>query len=487
MKKIGRNDPCPCGSGKKYKQCCLKQQDAPAVSAHASAPAAPSLRLAAEHYRAGRLLQAEDACKQALRDTPDSPEALQMLDELSGQLAAWHSDQGIALHAQGRLEEAAASYQKALALKPDFAEAHYNIGIVFNELGKLEEAAESCRKALELRPGLAEAHSNLGNALQVLGKLDEAVASHRKALEFRPDNADWLYNLGAALQEQGMLDEAIASYRKALALKPALAEAWYNLHALLLDAEGAAPAIECMRKAVEIAPSNADYRFFLGMLLDYSGRVDEASAYLDTGGRSAGLFSARLDAWRYIKSAGEKLPPITGSPIQAFRLGMGAARNEGLILEFGVRFGCSIRQIAALAGRQAVHGFDSFEGIPEAWHDEPKGSYSTKGTLPSVPGNVTLHAGWFDDTLPPFLSGNAGPVRFVNVDCDLYSSTKTVLELLAGRIVAGTVIVFDEYLGNEHWREDEFRAFQEAVTRFGWNYEYLGFSLFTKQAVVRIL
>ncbi len=487
MKQPGRNDPCPCGSGKKYKQCCLKQQDVRAVSARESARLTQNLRLAAEHYRAGRLLQAEDACKEALRAGPDNPEALQLLDALSGQLAALHSGQGISLHSQGRLEAAAASYQKALALKPDFAEAHYNLGIVFNDQGKLEEAAKSCRRALAFRPDLAEAHSNLGNALQALGRLDEAVASHRKALALKPDNADWLYNLGIALQEQGGVDEAILCYRKALTLNPGLAQAWYNLHALLLDAEGVAAAIECMKKAVEASPANADYRFFLGMLLDYSGQTEEASAYLDAGGRSASLFRARLDAWRYIQSAGGKLSQMTGSPIRAFKLGMSAARNDGLILEFGVRFGCSIRQIAALAGQQAVHGFDSFEGIPEAWHDEPQGSYSTRGALPEVPGNVVLHAGWFDDTLPAFLNGNTAPARFVNVDCDLYSSTKTVLALLADRIASGTVIVFDEYLGNEHWREDEFRAFQEAVARFGWNYEYLCFSLFTKQAVVRIL
>ena len=70
--------------------------------------------------------------------------------------------------------------------------------------------------------------------------------------------------------------------------------------------------------------------------------------------------------------------------------------------------------------------------------------------------------------------------------CDIYSSTKTVLDLLAPRIVKGTVIIFDEYIGNEHWREDEYKAFQEAVKTNDWTYEYLAFSFFTKQVVVRI-
>jgi hypothetical protein len=156
-----------------------------------------------------------------------------------------------------------------------------------------------------------------------------------------------------------------------------------------------------------------------------------------------------------------------------------------LVLEFGVRFGNTIRQIAEVAD-QPVHGFDSFEGLPEVWHHEPKGSYTTKGLIPAVPKNVKLHVGWFEDTLPGFLNEFSGPVRFMNIDCDIYSSTRTVLEHLAQRVIPGTVMVFDEYIGNEHWREDEFKAFQEAVAKNGWKYEYLCFSIFTKQVAVRI-
>ena len=93
-----------------------------------------------------------------------------------------------------------------------------------------------------------------------------------------------------------------------------------------------------------------------------------------------------------------------------------------------------------------MHGFDSFEGLPEAWHNEPKGSYSTKGVIPSVQENVVLHNGWFEDSLPGFVEKYQAPVRFINTDCDIYSSTKTVLELLAKQITPGTVIVFDEYI-----------------------------------------
>jgi hypothetical protein len=163
---------------------------------------------------------------------------------------------------------------------------------------------------------------------------------------------------------------------------------------------------------------------------------------------------------------------------------------KGDFVECGVAAGAQIAamQIAIqeAASSKKIFGFDSFEGIPEDWHDEGKGSYSTRGHIPKVPSNIHLHAGWFDATLPAFLKTNTEQARLINIDCDIYSSTKTVLDLLEPRIVKGTVIIFDEYIGNQHWREDEYKAFQEAVEAYGWKYEYLAFSFFTKQAVVRI-
>jgi hypothetical protein len=95
-----------------------------------------------------------------------------------------------------------------------------------------------------------------------------------------------------------------------------------------------------------------------------------------------------------------------------------------------------------------VHGFDTFTGIPEDWHATPSGSYSTHGTVPSAPNNVQYHVGLFSDTLPLFLDRHEGPIQFMNIDCDLYSSTKDVLDAIHDRIVIGTVIVFDEYVMN---------------------------------------
>jgi Macrocin-O-methyltransferase (TylF) len=95
--------------------------------------------------------------------------------------------------------------------------------------------------------------------------------------------------------------------------------------------------------------------------------------------------------------------------------------------------------------------------------------------LPKVPANVTLVKGWFEDTLPKFLAKNPGPVAFLHVDCDLYSSTSCVFGFLSDRLVPGTVILFDELLGYPGWQQGEWKALREWMEKTGNEVEYLGY------------
>ena len=159
--------------------------------------------------------------------------------------------------------------------------------------------------------------------------------------------------------------------------------------------------------------------------------------------------------------------------------------TDGLYLEFGVGRGKSMRWIAAQVSG-AVHGFDSFDGIPEYWNGNPIGAFAQK-KLPKVPDNVEFHIGLFDATLPEFLPKHPGPIAFLHVDCDLYSSTCTIFEALGDRLQPGAVVLFDEYFNFHRWRQHEFKGFQEFVARSGVEYEYLAFSVTGQQAAVRIL
>jgi hypothetical protein len=165
---------------------------------------------------------------------------------------------------------------------------------------------------------------------------------------------------------------------------------------------------------------------------------------------------------------------------------LAAAKVDGHYLEFGVFTGGTIRFMAKRVGGRTIHGFDSFEGLPEAWggFNLGGGAFDVKGRLPRVPANVKLHRGWFEASLPPWLGANAGPAAFIHIDCDLYSSTKTIFTLLADRIVPGTVILFDEYFNFPNWERHEYKAFQEFVAERAVKYTYLAFA--RQQAAVRI-
>jgi Methyltransferase domain len=154
-----------------------------------------------------------------------------------------------------------------------------------------------------------------------------------------------------------------------------------------------------------------------------------------------------------------------------------AARAEGgLVVEFGVWRGRSISFFASLT-KEMIYGFDSFEGLREDWKgwELPKGMFNLGGVPPTVPANVTLIKGWFDETLQSFLREHPEPFSFVHIDCDTYEASSIVLSTAHEHFRKGTVVVFDEYFGYRGWRTGEFKAWQQFVAARGVSYEYLAF------------
>jgi predicted O-methyltransferase YrrM len=156
----------------------------------------------------------------------------------------------------------------------------------------------------------------------------------------------------------------------------------------------------------------------------------------------------------------------------------GAVPGDGLILEFGVYKGASINVLAKDHPKCTIHGFDSFRGLPGEWtrgngETWAAGHFNVNGQLPEVLPNVKLYPGWFKETIPPFLAANAGPIRFINIDCDIYRSAWDVLALCNSRINPGAVIYFDEicdwggsptrYPG---WADHEIKALVNWCTEF---------------------
>ena len=97
--------------------------------------------------------------------------------------------------------------------------------------------------------------------------------------------------------------------------------------------------------------------------------------------------------------------------------------------------------------------------------------------MPAVGQNVELIPGWFDESLPSFLKRmDVDVIAFIHFDADLYSSTKTVLNLLGNRLRKGSLVLFDEYHGYPGWKNHEFKAWQEFIASNSIDYEYLAFS-----------
>lgn len=149
-----------------------------------------------------------------------------------------------------------------------------------------------------------------------------------------------------------------------------------------------------------------------------------------------------------------------------------------LIIECGVYKGHSITKIANVTKRK-VYGFDSFEGLPENWDRSDmkfeKGHFSLDKILPKVPDNVELIQGWFDDTLPRFVENHQDEmIAFLHVDCDLYSSTKTIFDVLGNKLQDGTIIVFDELLNYPNFDKNEIKAFYEFLINSKFDVKWIG-------------
>ncbi len=181
----GRNDPCPCGSGKRYKLC------------HGLLAAAGSPGIEAR-----------------------SP------DELARQ--------GIAAHRRNDLDTAEVLYRAAIAAAPAHAGALHYLGVILYQRKRAAEAMPLLDRAVELVPDDPEFHNNRGLALVALQRDGDAIAAHRRALALSPDHITAWNNLGLALQASGDVDAAIDAYRAGLRLAPAYPQLHWNLALALL-------------------------------------------------------------------------------------------------------------------------------------------------------------------------------------------------------------------------------------------------------------
>jgi tetratricopeptide (TPR) repeat protein len=267
--KPGRNDTCPCGSGKKYKRCCGTE-----------AAAARSPRILTSQQIGGlvalvnqdRLSEAEHAVNALLtlhpstgmlwkilsvalmRQGKDALPALRRTAELMPQDAEAHGNLGSALRDQGQWTQAVASYRRALALNPDHIETLSELGNALRDLGERRESLTLYSRAVAIEPGNAASHCNLGHALLELRRTDDAAASYRRALALEPEFALAHLSLATALRIQGRTSDSEASCKTALSIDPNSAEALSLLGELNADRGKFAEAEALFQQAIAIDP-----------------------------------------------------------------------------------------------------------------------------------------------------------------------------------------------------------------------------------------
>ena len=415
------------------------------------------------------------------------------------------------------------------------------------------------RQALKLEPGLSDAEYELGSVLIAMGSIDEAEQLYRSILSRErhvPGGAPSQAKLALAnllLDGRGQRSEALRVFRQACDAGPSCMAV---LGGCVADSLGdPAGALSWYEEAWR--NEFGDEEAALHLMVSHLRRGDDGSAAalrprlaphvassvdyaLATAvGNAPSLHFFTHDMMQLAAAATFAATPLADATADVTS-DASAGASAGLILECGVFHGKTIRMLAAHYPDEPVHGFDTFSGLPEAWHSTEAGSYSTHGdparrirprtlapprpaphartparhgmarhgtaratpthdtaggvpvartgSLPEAPDNVRFHVGLFSETLPRFLAAHpATPIRLLHIDCDLYSSTKDIFDALADRLRPGAVLVFDEYVMNPHWEQDEHRAFQEAVAEHGWTYRYLAISLVTGQAVVQLV
>ena len=173
---------------------------------------------------------------------------------------------------------------------------------------------------------------------------------------------------------------------------------------------------------------------------------------------------------RWNRARGFSYPLRFAHRAEVFNAVAEKVRDERVLyLEFGVYQGTSMRWWSQALKNPAshLHGFDSFEGLPEAFDDAggkyARGWFSTGGQIPQIDDpRVKFYKGWFEQTLP----GYAFPdhdVLVINIDADLYASTLFVLKTLRPHFKKGTYLYMDDMSRPDH----EPRAMQEFIEETG--------------------
>ncbi|RCJ17780.1 protein kinase [Nostoc minutum NIES-26] len=191
----------------------------------------------------------------------DALTAYQKAVDVRPDYAQGWNGQAKTLSALKRYKEALSAYDKAIQIQPEYVEAWSGRGFALQSLQRYPEAIASFDKALKLHNDYPEVWNAKGEVYSSLKQYDNAIKSYDKAIEFKPDYYDSWYRKGLALHNIKQYEEAIAAYDKALGIKPDFEQAWYNRGNALVNLNRYEDAFVAYDKAVQYEP-----QYYLGWL-----------------------------------------------------------------------------------------------------------------------------------------------------------------------------------------------------------------------------
>jgi len=236
-----------------------------------------------------------------------------------------HSNLGLALVEQGRMQEAAAHFREAVRIVPKLANARINLGLALAKAGQLDQAVAEYRTALLLQPDDPVALRNLGLTLLQMDRIQEAADVLARAVRQESGAADLRFNYGKAMERLGRAPEALEQYEEALRLEPGSAQGLNALGLVLGRMGRLAESIDRLGKAVEIDPSFAEARVNLGVALDYEGRTSEALEQLQQALKVAPGSPVVLDNLGLVLGKMNRFPEAIERLRQALRIQPGSA------------------------------------------------------------------------------------------------------------------------------------------------------------------
>jgi predicted O-linked N-acetylglucosamine transferase (SPINDLY family) len=172
--------------------------------------------------------------------------------------------QGNELRELNRLEEALASYEKALAINKNHAGANFKRGSTLQRLNRLEDALVCYETVLAIDPHYADAYFNYGTILQSYGRLEDAIEFFNRSLAINPNDADAYNNIGILQAGLNQLDDALNNFDRSIKLNPKNSVAFYNLGKTLIDLNRLDEAVTSLYRAMSLNP---DLELLLGLYL----------------------------------------------------------------------------------------------------------------------------------------------------------------------------------------------------------------------------